>query len=64
MVKDAAGHYTTVYTAQVTAGACPHTLEITVTGVIARISAVWISVNQSAHREWNEIDAVQLVGRP
>ena len=63
-VKDAAGQYTVVYAAQVTAPGCPHTLEIPVTEVMVRISAVRISVDQSAHQDWNEIDAVELVGRP
>lgn len=63
-VKDAAGQYTTIYTAQVTTPACPRTLEIPVTGVMAKIFAVRISVDQAAHQDWNEIDAVQLVGRP
>jgi hypothetical protein len=61
-VKDAGGQYTTVYTAPVTNPGCPHTLEIPVTGVMAKISAVRISVDQLAHQDWNEIDAVQLVG--
>jgi hypothetical protein len=63
-VKDAAGQYTVVYTAPVTSPGCPHTLEIPVSGVAARISAVRISVDQLAHQDWNEIDAVQLVGHP
>ena len=63
-VKDVTGQYITVYTSQVSYPSCPHLLEIPVTDVIVKIIAVRISIDQLAHQDWNEIDAVQLVGRP
>ena len=63
-VKDVAGQFTTVYTALVTTAASPRTLEIQVAGVMAKVVAVRITVDQSAHGDWDVIDAVQLIGHP
>ena len=62
-VKDPAGAYSTVYTAQPASGACPHVLTIPVAGISSPVNAVRVSLNQSPLNFWNEIDAVKLVGQ-
>ena len=62
-VKDASGGYHTVYSTQpVAPQACPRVLTIPVTSVSAKVSAVRVSVDQRVLFDWNEIDAVQLIG--
>src|SRR5688572_6643593 len=41
---------------------CPFVLEIKVNGVPMPINQVLITIDQTNHLSWNEIDAVQLVG--
>jgi hypothetical protein len=43
---------------------CPHVLTIPVSGVDVRVNAVRISLDQMDGGDWDEIDAVELVGQP
>lgn len=64
-VKDEAGLYYTVW--EGTPGAveqCPRVFTVPVSGVSARVNAVRISLDQREGGDWNEIDAVELVGQP
>jgi len=64
-VKLASGEYATVYSA--TPGVkqtCPRILSVSVSGVTEKISVVRISVDQKILKNWDEIDAVKLVGKP
>ena len=62
-VKDLAGVYQTVYSAQpLDAKICPHILAIEVKDVTAMVSKVRVSVDQRLLNDWNEIDAVRLSG--
>jgi Big-like domain-containing protein len=62
-VKDLAGEYHTVYTAQPTGVQfCPRTLTIAVKGVTEMVSTVRVSLDQRVIFDWNEIDAVRLAG--
>jgi hypothetical protein len=64
-VKDERGLYHTVW--EGTPGAveqCPRVLTIPVSGVDVRINVVRINLDQRDGGDWNEIDAVELVGQP
>jgi hypothetical protein len=64
-VKDQAGLYYTVW--QGTPGAvaqCPRVFTVSVSGVSVRVNTVRISLDQRNGGDWNEIDAVELVGLP
>ncbi len=61
-VRDDAGTYYTVYTAQPAEHTCPRELSIPVTGVSAKVSVVRIHIDQRTLGDWNEIDAVRLIG--
>jgi hypothetical protein len=62
---DTAGTYHQVYTGQPkTVTQCPYTLSISVDGADLKVVAVKITVDQSVSGQWNEIDAVELVGWP
>lgn len=63
-VKDGAGNYHTVHTAQPGSQACPRILTIPVTGISAMVRVVRLSFDQRALNQWNEIDAVKLIGQP
>ena len=63
-VKDEAGTYYTVYTAQPRRQECPRVLTIPVTGISAMVNVVRVSFDQSALNDWDEIDAVKLIGNP
>ncbi|MBN1310347.1 MAG: hypothetical protein JXB30_02935 [Anaerolineae bacterium] len=43
---------------------CPYVMVVSVTGVTARVNTVIISIDQSVIGDWNEIDAVELIGTP
>jgi hypothetical protein len=59
------GETATVYEAQAApAVTCPRVLEVQTIGAFAAVNAVIVSLDQSAHTGWNEIDAVELVGIP
>ena len=62
-VKDPAGAYYTVYTAEPASGPCPQILTIPVAGVSTAVNAVRLSFDQAKLNNWNEIDAVKLVGQ-
>lgn len=62
-VKDGAGIYYTVYTAQPVSQTCPRVLTIPVTGISAMVKVVRLSLDQRALDFWNEIDAVKLIGQ-
>lgn len=62
-VKDMSGKYHPVYSATPQpVGNCLRTLQVPVTNVQELISTVRITVDQTAARDWNEIDAVRLLG--
>ena len=61
-VKDATGAYYTVYTAQPARQTCSRVLIVPVVGVSAIVNAVRLSFDQSTLNDWDEIDAVKLVG--
>lgn len=62
-VLDQNGNSTTVYRATPTiVKQCPYTLEIDVEGVSVPVRSVRVTIDQSSHAGWNEIDAVQLIG--
>lgn len=64
-VVDVKGRATDVYAAAPAASpGCPYVLKVPITGVKAKVKTVRITVDQSVLRiGWNEIDAVQLVGK-
>jgi hypothetical protein len=61
-VRDGRGEYFTVYTASPGRYACPRVLSIPVTGITEAIRTVRVTIDQRTLRDWNEIDAVKLVG--
>lgn len=61
-VKDGAGAYHTVYTAQPGSHACPRVLVIPVTNVSPTVRVVRLSFDQRTLNDWSEIDAVKLIG--
>jgi hypothetical protein len=64
-VKDERGLYHTVW--EGTPGAveqCPRVLTLPVSGVDVRVNVVRINLDQRDGGDWNEIDAVELVGQP
>jgi hypothetical protein len=61
-VGDGLGTYHTVYTAQPARLACPRTLTIAVTNVSTPINVIRLHLDQRSLNEWNEIDAVKLIG--
>ena len=61
-VKDGAGTYHTVYSAQPERQTCPRVLTIPVTGISAMVKVVRLSFEQRALNIWDEIDAVKLIG--
>jgi hypothetical protein len=61
-VKDGTGTYQTVYTAQPSSQACPRVLAIPVTDISATVKVVRLSFDQRTLNNWNEIDAVKLIG--
>lgn len=63
-VVDDAGKSTSVYQATAAASsACPAKLEITVKDITTPVRSLRVTVNQTKHNGWAEIDAVQLVGK-
>jgi hypothetical protein len=64
-VRDQAGTYYTVWEGKPgPLEQCPRVLSIPVSEVEPRVVAVRISLDQRPGGDWDEIDAVQLVGRP
>jgi hypothetical protein len=64
-VRDQTGIYHTVW--EGTPGMleeCPHVLTIPVSGMSVRVTAVRINLDQRDGGDWDEIDAVELVGQP
>jgi hypothetical protein len=62
-LKDAAGAYHTIYTASPKAATeCMRMLSIPITTFAEPVSAVRLTLDQRTINNWNEIDAVQLVG--
>ena len=62
-LKDINGGYHTVLVANPARIACPRKLTIDVSTVQAEVYVVRVSVDQRTINDWNEIDAVQLIGR-
>jgi hypothetical protein len=63
-VRDDAGFYHTVYTAEPESLTCPRELRIPVTDISAMVKVVRVSIDQRTLKDWNEIDAVLLIGIP
>jgi hypothetical protein len=64
-VRDEAGLSYTVWEGTPAAvEECPRVLTVSVSGVNARVNAVRINLDQRDGGNWNEIDAVELVGQP
>jgi hypothetical protein len=61
-VGDGSGAYHTVYTAEAERQSCPRILAIPVTGIATAMKVVRVTVDQRTLRDWNEIDAVKLIG--
>jgi hypothetical protein len=63
-LRDLAGDYQTVYlgTPQEESGDCPFVLHIPVEGVDWQVDGIKITIDQTELEDWNEIDAVELVG--
>jgi hypothetical protein len=62
-VKAAGGAYHTVHAAKPGAATCPRVLRIPITGLSTPISVVRLNIDQRIQQDWNEIDAVRLIGR-
>jgi hypothetical protein len=63
-VMDIQGNYREVYSAPGAAvSECPYVLSIPVTGVNEYVYGVRVTIDQTNAAYWNEIDAVELVGR-
>jgi hypothetical protein len=62
-VKDQAGAYHIVYAGQPGRQTCPRVLTLPITGVSIAVNAVRLSIDQRTLNDWNEIDAVKLVGQ-
>jgi hypothetical protein len=63
-VVDKAGNSITVYqAAPAVIGQCPYRLEIEVKDANKLINSIRVTIDQGNHDGWNEIDAVQLIGR-
>lgn len=62
-VKDGGGTYHTVYSAQPGRQTCPRVLSIPVTGISAMVNVVRVSFDQRVLDDWDEIDAVKLIGQ-
>lgn len=59
------GTTATVYEAQAApVETCPRVLEVQTLGAFTEVSALIISLDQTNHTGWDEIDAVELVGIP
>ncbi len=64
-VTDEAFNPTIVYEAQpAPIDQCPYVQIVPVTGVTAKVTTVIITVDQSVITNWDEIDAVELIGIP
>ncbi len=64
-VRDLEGTYHTVYeTTPAVIESCPSTMIVDLDFIDFKINAVVITVDQSVLMNWNEIDAVQLTGKP
>jgi hypothetical protein len=61
-VKDEQGVYRTVFTATPGHLVCPSARTIPVTGMSAKVKAVRLTFDQRTLNDWNEVDAVGLVG--
>ena len=61
-VGNGTGRYQTVYTAEPAVHTCPRILTIPVTNVSTAIRVVRLSIDQRVIQDWNEIDAVKLIG--
>jgi hypothetical protein len=64
-VRDTDGSYHTVWEGTpASVSTCPRTFVINITDIDYKVTSVLISVDQSVLGDWDEIDAVELVGRP
>jgi hypothetical protein len=64
-VRDEAGSFHIIYEAiPAYVKTCPRTLTLEIEPVDYKVTSVFISLDQSTLKNWNQIDAVELVGRP
>ena len=61
-VRDESGTYHPVYTSKAGVHHCPRVLVIPISDISVAVNAVRISLDQRALNDWNEIDAVRLIG--
>ena len=63
-LRDLEGDYQTVYlgTPQDESDDCPFVLSIPIEGIDWQVDGVKITIDQTEFEDWNEIDAVELVG--
>jgi hypothetical protein len=62
-VRDGGGVYYPVFSAQPLVRSCPRILSIPVTGISATVRVVRLTFDQGTLNDWNEVDAVRLIGR-
>ena len=64
-VRDESGNLQTVWTGETYVDdQCPRVFTVDVTGVDYKVTAVRVSLDQSAANYWSELDAIELVGTP
>jgi hypothetical protein len=64
LIDNVSGHHV-IYTGEPEAmGECPYVLSIPVEGAGYVVTGIRITIDQSVLQDWNEIDAVELVGTP
>ena len=64
-VRDESGSFHTVWEGEPGAvQQCPRAFTINITDISFKVTAVLITLDQSASISWNELDAVELVGIP
>ena len=64
-LRDEAGSFHTIYEASPTpVETCPRTLTLDINFIDFKVTSIVISLDQSVLKNWNQIDAVEMVGRP
>ena len=64
-VRDEGGSFHTVYQGSANVvSQCPRVFTINLTDITYKVTAVMITVDQTGYGDWDEIDAIELVGTP
>ena len=61
-VKDEQGTYYTVYSGSPARLSCPSIRTIPVSGVAVKVKAIRLNIDQRMLNDWNEVDAIGLLG--